>query len=335
MSVEAERVAALAVDDLRVEFPGDAAPVVAANGVSFAVEPGRTLGIVGESGCGKSATIRAACGLVPSPGRHVGGTVTVEGRTCSTPDELAELRGRTLAMIFQDPGSSLNPVMTIGQHLREVLEVVLGHSRRSARAEAVALLDHVGIPSPASRLSHYPHELSGGMRQRVMIALAVAARARVLLADEPTTALDVTTQEQILQLLKRLQRETGMALVLVTHDLGVVEEVCDDVIVMYAGYVVERGTADAVTLAPRHPYTRGLVAAMPRLFGRELPRAIPGQPPDMDGLPPGCPFAPRCASALPDCLAVDMARESVTDCACPFAADSTSPASRGEMIAPR
>jgi oligopeptide/dipeptide ABC transporter ATP-binding protein len=275
------------------------------------------LGIVGESGCGKSVTLRALCGLVPEPGQMVAGNVEVEGTTYHSAQELASLRGEKLSMIFQDPASSLNPVHTVGSQVSEVLRVKLGYSRKAARTEAIELLGHVGIPEPARRMSSYPHELSGGQRQRVMIAMAIACRPRVLLADEPTTALDVTTQEQILQLLLRLQQESGMAVILVTHDLGVIEEVCDQVVVMYAGYVVERGEVQSLANA-RHPYTRGLMAAMPQIHTRSLPDVIAGQPPDLGMLPPGCPFAPRCPQVNERCDGVDMDATTLTPCACPF-----------------
>jgi oligopeptide/dipeptide ABC transporter ATP-binding protein len=308
----------LAVDGLCVEFPSEEGTVHAATNVRFSVPAGGTLGIVGESGCGKSVTLRALCGLVPPPGQVVAGSVQVEGVAYSSVAELAELRGDKLSMIFQDPATSLNPVKTIGAQMSEVLRVKLDYSRKAARAEAVELLDRVGITDPARRIASYPHELSGGMRQRVMIAMAIACRPRVLLADEPTTALDVTTQEQILQLLLRLQDESGMAIVLVTHDLGVIEEVCDEVVVMYAGYVMERGTVDEIAGSPRHPYTRGLIAAMPQIDARSLPAVIVGQPPDLATLEPGCPFAPRCPQVRSACATVEMARETLTACACPF-----------------
>jgi oligopeptide/dipeptide ABC transporter ATP-binding protein len=308
----------LAVDGLYVEFPSEVDTVRAASNVCFSVPRSGTLGIVGESGCGKSVTLRALCGLVPEPGRIIAGEVQVEGVTYRSQRELASLRGDKLSMIFQDPASSLNPVKTIGAQVSEVLSVKLGHSRKAARAEAIELLGHVGIPEPARRMASHPHELSGGMRQRVMIAMAIACRPRVLLADEPTTALDVTTQEQILQLLLRLQDESGMAIILVTHDLGVIEEVCDEVVVMYAGYVLERGKVQEIAGSPRHPYTRGLIAAMPQIDARSLPAVIVGQPPDLAELPPGCPFAPRCPEARVECVEVEMERETLTTCACPF-----------------
>jgi peptide/nickel transport system ATP-binding protein len=307
----------LSVEGLRVEFPSDYGVVHAASNVRFSVLRGGTLGIVGESGCGKSVTLRALCGLVPAPGRMVAGSVEVEGTTYHSAEELASLRGEKLSMVFQDPASSLNPVHTIGSQVSEVLRVKLGYSHKAAKAEAIELLGHVGIPEPRSRMRSYPHELSGGMRQRVMIAMAIACRPRVLLADEPTTALDVTTQEQILQLLMSLQQESGMAVILVTHDLGVIEEVCDQVVVMYAGYVVERRNVQSLVSA-RHPYTRGLMAAMPQIHTRSLPEVIAGQPPDLATLPPGCPFAPRCPQVDERCDEADMDTTTLTSCACPF-----------------
>jgi oligopeptide/dipeptide ABC transporter ATP-binding protein len=312
---------ALAVRGLHVDFPGEGDVVHAANNVHFQVRQGGILGIVGESGCGKSVTLRAACGLVPEPGRMVGGSVEVDGVVYRSSEELAALRGEKLSMIFQDPASCLNPVLTIGSQLGEVLRVKLGYSRRAARSETVDLLGRVGIPEPQRRVRSYPHELSGGMRQRVMIAMAIACRPRVLLADEPTTALDVTTQEQILQLLLSLQDESGMAIVLVTHDLGVIEEVCDDVVVMYAGYVLERQPLRSLTESARHPYTRGLMAAMPQIDSRRLPEVIVGQPPDLALLGPGCPFAARCPVEREACAQVDMQVLTQTACACPFASE--------------
>jgi oligopeptide/dipeptide ABC transporter ATP-binding protein len=309
----------LAVEGLWVEFPADHGTVHAASNVCFSVPRGGMLGIVGESGCGKSVTLRALCGLVPPPGRIVAGSVFLDGASYESAEELAQLRGEQLSMIFQDPASSLNPVHTIGSQIGEVLRVKLGHRRRAARAEAIELLGHVGIPEPARRMAAYPHELSGGMRQRVMIAMAIACRPKVLLADEPTTALDVTTQEQILKLLLRLQDEFGMAIVFVTHDLGVVEEVCDEVVVMYAGYVVERGSVREISQAARHPYTRGLLAAMPHIDTRSLPAVIAGQPPDLATLSAGCPFAERCPQVRQECGDLDMDVLTLADCACPFA----------------
>jgi oligopeptide/dipeptide ABC transporter ATP-binding protein len=309
---------ALRAEGLRVEFPSELGVVHAASNVYLDVGTGTTLGIVGESGCGKSVTLRALCGLVPEPGRMVDGVVEVGGVAYRSQEELAGLRGEKVSMIFQDPASSLNPVLSIGAQVTEVLRVKLGYSRRTARAEAIELLGHVGIPDPDRRIASYPHELSGGMRQRVMIAMAIACRPKVLLADEPTTALDVTTQEQILKLLLSLQDESGMAIILVTHDLGVIEEVCDEVAVMYAGYVVERGSIQELIGSPKHPYTRGLMAAMPNIEARSLPAVIAGQPPDLAMLPSGCPYAPRCPLVRDECGSIDMQGLTLTACACPF-----------------
>jgi oligopeptide/dipeptide ABC transporter ATP-binding protein len=318
----------LDVVDLHTAFPGARAPVFAARGVSFAVEQGRTLGIVGESGSGKSVTLRSLIGLVPPPGLVVAGEVRWRGRDLLRVParELRRIRGREISMIFQDPTSSLNPVFTIGDQIAETLRVKLGASRREARAQAVELLDHVGIPAAASRLAAYPHELSGGMRQRVMIAIAVACRPALLLADEPTTALDVTIQDQILALLAELQQEYRMALVLVSHDLGVVAEACDSVVVMYAGHVVEEAPAERLFAAPAHPYTRGLMRALPTLEPRRRGERgrleqIPGQPPDLAALPAGCPFRPRCPYAREACAEVPMTLEPAAGghlTACPF-----------------
>jgi peptide/nickel transport system ATP-binding protein len=265
-------------------------------------------------------TLRALCGLIPPPGRVVAGSLTVDGKSRSWTAETPALRGNLTSMIFQDPATSLNPVRSVGSQLVEVLRVIRQLPRRKAITEAVDLLGRVGIPEPDRRMHVHPHELSGGMRQRVMIALALATRPRLLLADEPTTALDVTTQEQILALLKSLQDETGMAMIFVTHDLAVARDVCDDVLVLYAGYVVERGAAEVVIDEPCHPYTRGLVAAVPELDGSIVAVGISGQPPNMAQLPPGCPFSPRCAMAIPECSEVDMARTSRGSCACPYVA---------------
>jgi oligopeptide/dipeptide ABC transporter ATP-binding protein len=315
----------LSVSGLHVEFPSVGGTVRAATNVSFSVDRGRTLGIVGESGCGKSITLRALCDLVPAPGLVVSGSIEVDGKAFGTGGELAALRGRELAMIFQDPSTSLNPVLTIGSQITETMRKKLGYSRRAARAEAIELLGHVGIPDPAGRMAAYPHQLSGGMRQRVMIAMAIACRPKVLLADEPTTALDVTTQEQILKLLLRLQDESGMTIIFVTHDLGVIEEICDEIVVMYAGYVLERGEVSELTRAPKHPYTRGLMEAMPRIDSSTFPAVISGQPPDLNSLPPGCPFSLRCPRVRPECESVAMSTETLKACACPFAEPDPEP----------
>jgi oligopeptide/dipeptide ABC transporter ATP-binding protein len=308
----------LDVEGLAVGFPTDAGMVMAATNVSLQVKHGQTLGIVGESGSGKSVMLRALCDLVPEPGRVLRGRFEFDGTEFASSQDLGRLRGERIAMIFQDPASSLNPVFTVGAQIREVLQVKRGMGRREAREHAAELLDHVGIAEPRARLRAYAHELSGGMRQRVMIALAIASRPQLLLADEPTTALDVTTQAQILELLLQLQADFGMAIILVTHDLGVVAQVCDEVAVMYAGYIVERGDVRRVIEQPQHPYTRGLLAATPHLDSRQMPVAISGQPPDLAALPPGCPFAARCPEARDECASVEMIVETATWCACPF-----------------
>jgi oligopeptide/dipeptide ABC transporter ATP-binding protein len=300
----------LEVSNLRVSFPGETAPVTAVNDVSFAVRAGRTLGLVGESGCGKSVTLRALIAMAPEPAQVIGGRVLFDGEDVlgQPRRSLERLRGSRISMIFQDPGASLDPVLSVGAQLTEVLRVKRGVGRREARTEAVALLERVGIPAAARRLRDFPHQLSGGMRQRVMIALAMATSPDLLLADEPTTALDVTIQDQILALLADLQAETDMAMILVSHDLAVIGEHCHEVAVMYAGRIVEFGDVDDVLDNPRHPYTAGLLAAMPHVHqhrGEPLV-AIGGQPPDLADLPAGCSFAPRCFHAAPRCRTAPM-----------------------------
>jgi oligopeptide/dipeptide ABC transporter ATP-binding protein len=281
---------------------------------------------VGESGCGKSVTLRALVDLVPRPGEILEGSIAWQGTDVRTlsPRERHTLRGRAIATIFQDPTSSLDPVLTIGAQLVETLRLTGERSRPTLEARAIELLDRVGIPSAATRLGAYPHQLSGGMRQRVMIALAIATGPRLLLADEPTTALDVTIQDQILALLAGIRRESGMAMILVSHDVGVIARDADEIAVMYAGRIVEHGPAEAVLRQPRHPYTRGLLAAIPRLEPRRagVPLVpIAGQPPDLTDLPPGCPFAPRCPEARPACAEVPMVLDASPPghgSACPF-----------------
>jgi oligopeptide/dipeptide ABC transporter ATP-binding protein len=309
---------ALSIEHVDIAFPGPAGPVPVVAGVSLAVAAGRTLGLVGESGSGKSMTLRAMCGLVPAPGIVTGGTVELGGTRYASSRELGRVRGTEVTMIFQDPAASLNPVRTVGSQLAEVLRVKRRASRAEARASGVELLDRVGQPEPRRSFDAYPHQLSGGQRQRVMIAMAVAPRPKVILADEPTTALDVVTQEQILALLQELQREHGTAIVLVTHDLGVAAQVCHDVATLYAGCVVERGSADSVLRRPRHPYTRALIDAVPSLSTSTLPVPIEGGPPEHAPRGLGCSFAPRCGLARAGCEAVDMRLEQLTSCACPF-----------------
>ena len=288
----------LEVEDLHVQFWTQRGTVHAVNGVSVSIEPGETLGIVGESGSGKSVTSLAVLGILPRAGRVTSGRAALEGRDLlSLPDrELRKIRGRDIAMIFQDPMTSLNPVLTIGRQIRESLQTHLGMDRRQAEARAVELLDQVGIPSARSRVSDYPHQFSGGMRQRAMIAMALACEPRILIADEPTTALDVTIQAQILELLRSLVADRQTALVLITHDLGVVAGMCRRVAVMYGGTFVETGATEQIFDEPRHPYTVGLLGSVPRLDQRRTRRLQPieGAPPHLMAPLVACPFAPRC-----------------------------------------
>jgi peptide/nickel transport system ATP-binding protein len=297
----------LAVDDLRVVFAGDdGRRTLAVDGVGFAVGRGRTLGIVGESGCGKSVTSLSIMGLLPKQTAHVSGSVRFEGVDLLTSADraLRDMRGDRLAMIFQEPMTSLNPSYTVGDQIAEVVVRHRGAAPRAARARAIDMLRQVRIPSPEQRVDDYPHHLSGGMRQRVMIAMALACDPQLLIADEPTTALDVTIQAQILDLLRRLRQETGTAIILITHDLGVVAELCDDVVVMYAGQIVERSPVDVLLTRPQHPYTVGLLGSIPRLdHRRERLAAIDGTVPDMTAPPAGCRFAPRCPFADARCRA--------------------------------
>jgi peptide/nickel transport system ATP-binding protein len=299
-------VALLEVRDLRTSFRTDDGVLTAVDGVSFSVEKGQTLGIVGESGCGKSVTCLSIMGLNARRSATVSGEALWKGRDLlgMSAAELRRIRGEEIAMVFQDPMTSLNPVHTIGRQLAEA--VLLHHdvSRRQARSRALELLKAVGIPRPERRIDDYPHQFSGGMRQRAMIAMALINNPDLLIADEPTTALDVTTQAQILALMERLQDEFGSAIVLITHDLGVVAEVADEVVVMYAAEVVEHGTVDAIFKRPQHPYTWGLLGSLPRLdVDVERLVQIPGQPPSLLRPPAGCRFHPRCAYALDVCRA--------------------------------
>jgi len=288
----------LAVEDLRVHFWTGGGTVHAVNGISFEIGPGETLGIVGESGCGKSVTALALLGLLPRAGRVRSGSARFDGRDLLQLGQraLRRVRGRQIAMIFQDPMTSLNPVLTIGRQLREPLETHFGMGRKAATARAAELLDRVGIPSPDARISDYPHQFSGGMRQRAMIAMALACRPKLMIADEPTTALDVTIQAQILALLRELVAEERTALILITHDLGVVAGMCERVNVMYAGMFMETGSADQLFASPRHPYTLGLLQSVPRLDAarRAQLQPIEGAPRDMLQPPSACPFQPRC-----------------------------------------
>lgn len=301
----------LQIRDLRTEFATAGDPVTIVDGVSLSVKPGRTLCIVGESGCGKSMLSLSLMRLVPPPGSVVGGEVTFFGEDLLDLDDEAmrSIRGRRIAMIFQEPMTSLNPVFTIGD---QIVEAMRSHdrsvSRKDLRRRALEALVQVEMTDPARRMKQYPHELSGGMRQRAMIAMALVMRPELLIADEPTTALDVSVQAQILDLLKRLQRETGMGVIFITHDLGVVSEIADEVAVMYAGRVVERAPVADLLSDPQHPYTIGLLASVPQLDGDATRlQAIDGMVPAPDKLPPGCRFHPRCVFATQACAATDPA----------------------------
>ena len=295
------------VEGLRVEFRTSRGWARAVDDVGFTVHEGRTMAVLGESGSGKSATARAMLGVLPARQSRVSaGSIRVDGRdVLAMPEaERRTVRGAEVAMVFQDALSALNPVLPVGFQVAEGARLHLGLGRRAARDRAVELLDLVGIPDARRRAGDYPHQFSGGMRQRVMIATALAAEPRVLVADEPTTALDVTIQAQLLDLLRRLQAERRMGLLLITHDMGVVAQMADDITVMYAGRVVEQGSADHVLGRTDHPYTCALLRSVPRAEDKGHPlRVIPGSPPDIDALPPGCAFRPRCPEAAHDCSA--------------------------------
>ena len=306
----------LEVEDIRTRFHTRDGTVHAVNGISFDVSEGELLGVVGESGSGKSVTMLSMLKLLPMPPAEI-----VSGRACLDGedliglgrDELRRVRGARVGFIFQDPMTSLNPVLTVGYQLTEPLRVHLGMGRREARRRAAELLERVGIPAAASRLGDFPHQFSGGMRQRVMIAIALACNPKVLIADEPTTALDVTIQAQILELVKRLRRESGTAIIWITHDLGVMAGLADRIMVMYGGLVVERASVAKLYRNPRHPYTRGLLGTLPRLDGTRAERleSIPGQPPKLDRPPDACPFAPRCSHVFERCRRENPALEEV------------------------
>jgi oligopeptide transport system ATP-binding protein len=298
--------ALLEVEDLRVHFGAGDGLVRAVDGVSLRIAPGETLGIVGESGSGKSVTALSLLRLVPTPpGRIAGGRIAFGGSDLlSLPvDRMRAIRGREIAMIFQDPMTSLNPVLTVGRQIAEVLELHLGLDRAAASRRTVELFEMVGIPAAATRIGDYPHHFSGGMRQRVMIAMAIACRPKLLVADEPTTALDVTIQAQILDLIRSLQRDLGMALIVITHDLGVVAGMADRVAVMYAGRIVEEGPSERIFGDPRMPYTIGLLQSVPRADARGQRRLTPiaGAPPEPHGETRSCRFAPRCVHAAAEC----------------------------------
>ncbi|MEQ4205392.1 ABC transporter ATP-binding protein [Actinopolymorpha sp. B9G3] len=299
----------LEVDDLHVEFRTPYGVVQAVNGISYEVSQGETLAILGESGSGKSVNVQAVMGILDTPpGFVTGGSIRFHGNDMlsMTAEQQRLVRGPGMAMIFQDALSALNPVFTVGHQIAEMYTAHVGTSRKEAKARAIELMERVRIPAARDRVNDYPHQFSGGMRQRVMIAMALALGPEILIADEPTTALDVTVQAQIMELLSDLQSETGMGLILITHDLGVVNEVADRVVVMYAGKIVESGTIDEVFTSPTHPYTNGLMASVPHAESKGVRlHPISGQPPNLAAIPPGCAFHPRCPHARFDAAAQD------------------------------
>jgi peptide/nickel transport system ATP-binding protein len=294
----------LQVEHLRIEVPTRRAALIAVDDISFTIAPGEVLGVVGESGAGKSLTGAAIIGLLEPPLRIAGGQILLDGRRIDDLpyDAMRRIRGKEIGAIFQDPLTSLNPLYTVGQQLVETIRTHLNLGPSAARDQALALLREVGISGAEQRIAHYPHQFSGGMRQRVVIALALAANPRLIIADEPTTALDVSIQAQIIALLKRLCREHGTAIMLVTHDMGVIAETADRVAVMYAGRIVEIGPVRAIIAEPRHPYTVGLMQSIPRVGGRrERLRQIEGAMPRLNQIPPGCPYHPRCPDVFERC----------------------------------
>ncbi|MFG0764076.1 ABC transporter ATP-binding protein [Aeromonas media] len=313
------RAPILEVRDLEVEFSVDDGKIKVLDGVSFQVAPGQTLGIVGESGCGKSVTSLAIMGLLPRPhGQVVAGSIRFQGEELLSlpPDQMYKVRGNRISMIFQEPMTALNPVQTVGTQLMEVFSLHRPDFSKAERREAaIAMLQKVGIPEPAQRFAVYPHNLSGGMRQRVMIAMALACEPDLLICDEPTTALDVTIQAQILDLMKALQAQTGMAIIFITHDLGVVAELCDEVVVMYAGRAVERADIFELFDHPRHPYTHGLMASIPRLedVPKSLLKTIKGQVPALHEMPAGCRFSNRCPHATEICVGTIPVTEQLSE----------------------
>jgi oligopeptide/dipeptide ABC transporter ATP-binding protein len=315
----------LEIESLRVEFPGEEGPLVAVKGVDLAVEQGEVLGLVGESGSGKSLTCRAVMRMVPEPGTISAGQVRFDGEDVMSlgTKQLREFRAHSVGMIYQNPFGSLNPTMRIGAQIAETLKVNRGMSKKAAKVESLALLERVGIEDPEHRYRAYPHELSGGMCQRVMIAIATASSPRLMLADEPTTALDVTTQAQILKLLAQMSAEEGMGMLLVSHDFGVIAQACDRVAVMYGGHIVETGPVETIYHEPEHPYTRALLNSVPELDSAgnvQRRAALAGHPPELSDVIPGCVFAPRCEHAKPECAAVSMKLEKVGpehESACP------------------
>jgi oligopeptide transport system ATP-binding protein len=296
----------LDIQDLRLSFFTPAGEVKALNDVSIRMNEGDVLGIVGESGSGKSVTAYSIMGLTAHPGRIIGGTIDFNGHRIDrmTEKEMRKIRGNEVSIIFQDPMTSLNPVYTIGDQIREVLFLHTNLDKKQAQHRATELLKLVGLNDPEKRLKQYPHELSGGMRQRVMIAIALACEPKLLIADEPTTALDVTIQAQIMELMIELKKKLNMSIIMITHDLGIVASMCRKIVVMYAGKVVEKGTVEEIFYNPKHEYTKGLLKSIPKLNATEREKLvpIPGTPVDMLNPPPGCPFAPRCEKCMKICI---------------------------------
>ncbi len=307
----------LEIKDERLSFFTPAGEVKALNGVSFSMEEGEVLGIVGESGSGKSVTAYSIMGLTAYPGKLIGGTIRFNGHQVDqmTEREFRKMRGNEVSIIFQDPMTSLNPVYTIGNQIMEVIRLHTDKTPEQAKDRARELLELVGINEPEKRLRQYPHELSGGMRQRVMIAIALACEPKLLIADEPTTALDVTIQAQILELMQELRKKLGMSIIMITHDLGVVASMCERIAVMYAGHIVEYGTTDEIFYEPSHEYTKGLINSIPKLTTEESERLVPieGQPVDLLNPPEGCPFAPRCENCMKICLSKMPPRTQLSD----------------------
>ena len=305
------------IKDERLSFFTPAGEVKALGGVSIHLKEGEVLGIVGESGSGKSVTAYSLMGLTAYPGRLIGGTLDFNGHHINdmSEKEMRRIRGNEVSIIFQDPMTSLNPVYTIGNQIREVILLHTGKSQKEANERAKELLTLVGINEPEKRLKQYPHELSGGMRQRVMIAIALACEPKLLIADEPTTALDVTIQAQILELMNDLRHKLGMSIIMITHDLGVVAQMCEKIAVMYAGHIVEYGTTDEIFYQPGHEYTKGLINSIPKLNTAEHERLVPieGTPVDLLNPPAGCPFAPRCKNCMKICLSKMPPRTELSD----------------------
>lgn len=306
----------LLVKDLHTSFFTSSGEVKAVNGVSFNLEEGKVLGIVGESGSGKSVTAYSILQILTNPGRIVSGSIKLKGQElvgCSK-ETMQKIRGNQISIIFQDPMTSLNPVFTVGNQLMEAILLHTNRNKEEAKKRAIEMLELVGVNEPEKRIDQYPHEFSGGMRQRVMIAMALACEPDILIADEPTTALDVTIQAQILDLMKDLQKQLGMAIILITHDLGVVAEMCDEIIVMYAGQISERGTSDDIFYNPKHEYTKGLLNSIPTAQDqKQRLKPIGGNPVDLLNMPQGCPFASRCDNAMKVCLTVNPVELTIKD----------------------